>query len=367
MKVIPVAAFLLFLQPAFAQYNWTELNRALDENRKILGNNLVCLVWKDDSLVFKKEMGAFDARTAAPIASCSKWLTAALVMQFVDEGKLSLGDYVSKYIPEFGTQGKGNIRIRDCLCHMTGISDDDKFLRRILERRKYSSLGDEVLDFAKRKKRAEPGTDFWYGNIGLNIAGRILELISGKKFETLAQEKLFGPLGMTRTSFADPKGYPANPSGGARSTAEDYMKFLVMLLNKGMYKGKRILTETAVTRMMEAQDQPGQIVYAPKSAQGYCYALGSWVVENSRVPFPKPNRPSVPPIPDDTPEEIIKATCLASPGLFGTWPMIDYCRGYAYIVFVKNLLGEERAGIHIELKKIIDRQLFVIADCTPLR
>jgi hypothetical protein len=51
------------------------------------------------------------------------------------------------------------------------------------------------------------------------------------------------------------------------------------------------------------------------------------------------------------------ATVAASPGLFGTWPMIDYCRGYAYIVFVKNLLGEERANAHEDIKKIIDRQI----------
>jgi hypothetical protein len=63
--------------------------------------------------------------------------------------------------------------------------------------------------------------------------------------------------------------------------------------------------------------------------------LGSWVVE----------------------EQDGKATALACPGLFGTWPMIDFCRGYAYIVFVKSLLGEERAGAHIQLKTIIDEQI----------
>ena len=69
---------------------------------------------------------------------------------------------------------------------------------------------------------------------------------------------------------------------------------------------------------------------------GFNYALGSWVLE-----IRDPQR----------------ATTLASPGLFGTWPMIDYCRGYAYLVFVKNILGEERADIHLEMKKIIDNQM----------
>jgi hypothetical protein len=51
------------------------------------------------------------------------------------------------------------------------------------------------------------------------------------------------------------------------------------------------------------------------------------------------------------------AATLASPGLFGTWPLIDLCGGYAYLVFVKNLLGEERAEAHLELKRLVDEQI----------
>ena len=101
MKVISVISFLLLLQPAIAQYNWTELDAELKNRQQLLGNNVVTLVWakgnalgKNDSLVYKNEMGEFNSKTQAPIASCSKWLTAALVMQFVDEGKLSLDDKV---------------------------------------------------------------------------------------------------------------------------------------------------------------------------------------------------------------------------------------------------------------------------------
>jgi len=350
MKVMLTIGFLLLLQPVFAQYNWTELDKKLADSRQLLGNNVVCLVWKGDSLIYKKEMGGFNAKTQAPIASCSKWLTAALVMQFVDEGKLSLDDKVVKYIPEFEKYFKNYITIRHCLSHMTGIADDSKFLNRILERRKFSSLEDIVNSFAAREIRAAEGTDFWYGNIGLNIAGRILEVIGKKKFETLIKTKLFTPLGMTKTTFADMNGWPVNPSGGAKSTADDYMKFLVMLLNKGKYNGQQILSEKSVNEMMQVQNNPEQIKYAPKAAEGFTYALGSWVVEARDTTDPlrySPKRPTVPPFP----ETKQLATPLASPGLFGTWPMIDYCRGYVYIVFVKNFLGDERADAHLELKK----------------
>jgi hypothetical protein len=96
------------------------------------------------------------------------------------------------------------------------------------------------------------------------------------------------------------------------------------------------LSENAVNEMMKQQTTPDQIKYAPKAAEGFNYALGSWVMEADK------NK---------------KATALASPGLFGTWPTVDFCRGYAYIVFVKNLLGEERADAEIEIKKVIDKQI----------
>src|SRR4030095_2640952 len=99
LKSILLLGFLLLLQPLFSQYNFTELDQVLQQKQKLLGNNLVAMIWKNDTLIYKKEMGDVNSKTQAPIASCSKWLTAALVMQFVDEGKISLDDPVVKYLP----------------------------------------------------------------------------------------------------------------------------------------------------------------------------------------------------------------------------------------------------------------------------
>src|SRR5258706_13841547 len=89
---------------------------------------------------------------------------------------------------------------------------------------------------------------------------------------------------MTKTTFADMNGGAVNPSGGAQSTADDYMRFLVMLMNKGKYNGQQILSEDAVDQMMQVQDKPEQIKYAPKAAEGFTYALGSWVLEEEEIP-----------------------------------------------------------------------------------
>ena len=350
MKVISVAGFLLMLQPVMAQYNWTELDQIFKDKQQLLGSNVVAMVWKGDSLIYKKEMGDFNSKTQAPVASCSKWLTAALVMMFADEGKISLDDPVVKYIPVFGNYFKSYITIRQCLCHMTGIQQDPIRLLKLFERKKFSSLEEEVNSFAAKDIQANPGVEFRYGNIGLNIAGRILEIVSKKRFDLLIKTKLFNPLSMRKTTFSTMDGSAVNPSGGAISTADDYMKFLVMLMNKGKYNGKQILSEEAVNLMRQVQNRPDQIRYAPKAAEGYNYALGSWAVEESPHPELR-SQPSVAPGGGGT------ATALASPGLFGTWPMIDFCHGYAYLVFVKNLLGEERAEAHREIKNIIDKQV----------
>ena len=336
LKYSLIAVSLLILQPSFSQFNFSELDKSLATNQKLLGKDFVMLLWKkDDTLIYKKEIGDYNSKTAAPIASCSKWLTAALVMQFVDEGKLSLDDKVSRWIPEFEKYLKNYITVRHCLSHFTGIEDEGKLLKKLFQRKNFASLEEEVNSFARREIRTNPGTDFWYGNIGLNIAGRVLEIISKKRFDVLIKQKLFNPLAMRRTSFTTLDASAVNPSGGATSTPDDYMKFLVMLLNKGKYAGKQILSEEAVEQMMQVQTQAAQIKYAPKSAMGYNYALGSWAIE----------------------EKNGKATTIACPGLFGTWPMIDTCRGYAYLVFVKNLLGEERAEVHKALKTLIDDQI----------
>src|SRR5574339_82707 len=176
---------LLIFQTANAQakaktltpkFGLGELDKVLEEKQSLIGKDYVVMIWKkDDTLVYKKEVGAYKSKTIAPIASCSKWLTAALVMQFVDEGKISLDDPIVKYVPDFEKYMKKYITIRQCLSHMTGIEDDDKFLKKLLQRKKFESLDEEIESFAAREIRANAGSDFWYGNVGLNIAAKVLE------------------------------------------------------------------------------------------------------------------------------------------------------------------------------------------------
>ncbi|HEX6334477.1 MAG TPA: hypothetical protein VFZ78_09635, partial [Flavisolibacter sp.] len=156
-----------------------------------------------------------------------------------------------------------------------------------------------------------------------------------KKFEMVIRQKLLNPMQMTKTSFANLDGSAPNPSGGAVSTANDYMKFLTMLLNNGMYNGKRILSEESVQEIRKIQIAPELMKYSPKTADGFRYALGSWSIE----------------------EKDGVASALTSPGLLGTFPVVDWCHGYACLFFVKTLLNEQKKDAYLQMKDAIDEEL----------
>ncbi len=316
-----------------AQYDFSQVTVKLEGAKKQLGGDVAALIYKDGKIVYQKEIGDFNIKTQAPIASCSKWLTAALVMWFVDQGKISLDDKVSQYLPIFAKYGKSYITIRHCLSHQTGVDSDKKGLG-LLARRKYKTLEEEVDDFAAKKEiDANPGTEFAYSGVGLNIAARVLEVVGKRNFPQLMMEKITRPLSMRNTTFQIDYERAPNPSGGAYSTAADYLNFLTMMMDKGMFKGKRILSEASVDEMRKIQTTGLPIAFAPKAAEGYQYGLGNWIIEA------------------DTSG---KGTVVTSPGLFGTWPMIDYCRGYACIFLVKSFLGEARKEIYMDIKTAID-------------
>lgn len=340
-KTCPKFSLLLFLllllQLAHAQSDFSEVDRLLEKNSKLLGNNVVALVWKDGKVIYQKETGTdFNGKTQAPIASCSKWLTAATIMALVDEGKLDLDDPVSKYIPVLEKYMKGYITIRQCLSHTTGI---DNGKTRLLERRKFESLEEEAKSIAAKEISNNPGKEFAYGSSGLNLAARCAEVVSKKEFSRLVQEKITRPLKMRATTFVNDNGNAPNPSGGAQSSALDYMNFLVMMLNKGVFEGKRVLSENAIAEMQKNHFPGLPVKYSPAAAEGFEYGLGVWIQEKDANG---------------------NALVVSSPGLFGTWPYIDKCRNYAAIVFVKSILAEQKKDFYVRFKEAVDA---VVGEC----
>ena len=337
-----IVLFLLFFQLGYSQLQpYPEIDRAFKMNQQELGKDAIMMIYKSGKIVYESALGEMTSSSQQRIASCSKWLTASLVMTFVDEGKISLDDTIGKFLPIFTKYGKGQIKIWHCLSHTAGLEQEPVRMLTLVNRNaKYNSLEEEVNDFAKKKSVvAIPGTEFRYGNVGLNIAARIIEVVSGKGFEELFQERIARPLNMTSTTFVK-NGEIANPSGGAWSTTSDYLNFEIMFLNKGAFRGKRIINKASVEKMLETETNESMIKYTPGAAKGFDYGFGLWIQEKDANG---------------------KTTAASSPGLFGTWPVVDYCRGYAFIIFTKNLLTEKKADMYLAIKKTVD--LYFPATC----
>lgn len=336
-NVIRGLIFLLLLQPPLrlhAQPDWTAVKAKMNANAKELEDDFVFVLASTDSTLLVMESKTFTTKSQAPIFLSSQWLTAALLFKLAEEGKLSIDDPVQKYLPEFGKYFKGYITIRHCLSQMTGIEPKDRSLSQG-QRKKYTSLEEEVNDLVKLTIRTKPGTECWYSSsVGINIAGRIAEVVTKKKFDILIKSKLLTPLGMRRTSFTDLSGAALDPSAGAQSTAEDYLKFLRMLLQKGKVNQASFLTETSVNALLQLQAPASKVAYTPLKGQSFGYANGAWVLE----------------------EKNGISSALCAPGLYGGWSMIDRCRGYVYLVITKNKLKEDKSGLHQEMKALIDRQ-----------
>ncbi len=336
---IVTATFLLIFQaPVFAQYDFSAIDRILERNKKEIGADIVVMVASPDKILYKKELGEMRANSEAPLADASKWLTAAVIMQAVDEGTMTLDDKLVDYIPLMEKYKKSYIAIRHCLSHTTGLEASEVSLNAI-KKTKYETLQEEVNDFiTKRDIKNNPGEEFWYSNVGLNMAARIMELKSkNKSFDRIAQEKFFRPMTM-KTNFRTDGVSAVNPSAGGRSNAADYIKFLQMILNNGMFNGKHILSENAIAAMHKPQITADMIKYAPKAAEGFLYGYGNWVKFSEN----NPNQLSL----------------SHSSGLFGPYVMIDHCNKYALVILVPELSAEKKKDeIYKQIKGAIDEAL----------
>jgi len=242
------------------------------------------------------------------IASQSKAVTSVAVMILQEEGLLLIDDPVSKYIPELaktrvavprtgkGVKGyttvpaKRPITIRDLLTHTAGISYGDGTakaeyaaagIQDFFLADKPVPIGDIIKKLATLPFDAQPGEKWVYG-YNTDILGYLVERVSGMSLADFVAKRITGPLGMEDTCFflpedkidrfasvygVDEKGgiklvedsrdnfYVKGPrvcySGGAGllSTAEDYARFLLMLLNGGEFNGTRLLSPKTVEIM----------------------------------------------------------------------------------------------------------------------
>src|ERR1039458_4822873 len=127
---------------------------------------------------------------------------------------------------------------------------------------KYETLFESVEHLLAQREGYQPGERFDYGGLAMQVAGRMVEVATGKDWETLFQDRIAKPCQMTNTHFVPVDqggGHSPMLGGGARSNLRDYANFLAMIFNNGMFNGKKVLSANAV-REMQADQVRGALV-----------------------------------------------------------------------------------------------------------
>ena len=281
------------------------------------------IAMKAGKQLFRLDIGNIDSGTEYPVASASKWVTTALVMTVVDEGKLSLDVPISSYLHEF--QGdSGKVTLRQLLAQTSGEGDIRS--RVDISQDARMTLRASAAEVAGRPLQDPPGQVFRYGGPGFQVAGALVETVTGQRWADLFNERIAGPLAMshTRWEHLPARGVTAtetlNPllQGGLITTADDYSRFLTMLAQRGEFGGRRIISKRAVDLMENVQTLGKPMAYVPPGVTGDLqYALGNWCATWTADG---------------------QCTLAMSPGAFGTFPWIDWRSGVYGIIFMRGRL-----------------------------
>ncbi|HXI72474.1 MAG TPA: serine hydrolase domain-containing protein [Verrucomicrobiae bacterium] len=296
-------------------------------DQKIAGG--VVIISHEGKIGFFHAYGLMDREAKKPMSpdtifriySMSKAITTAAALTLYDAGKLGLDDPVSKYIPAFtnamvattnGLRAPARaVTIRDLMLHTSGLTYGDglEALKKTYAQLKpleSTNLVEMTGKLSQVPLAFDPGTDWTYGT-GIDVLGRVIEVISGKDLNEFLAETIFQPLDMSDTGFSVPseklgrfaanytrtnatlkvidapaESKYAKPAtlfsggGGLVSTARDYLRFLAMIERGGTLDGHRILRDQTVKLMTSNQLPPAAfpIYFGKEKHHGTGYGLG---------------------------------------------------------------------------------------------
>jgi CubicO group peptidase (beta-lactamase class C family) len=284
------------------------INRALT-NWRIPGA-AVCII-KDNKIVLMKGYGIkelglnnkVDENTLFMIGSNTKAFTATALAMLQSQGKLSLDDKVTKYLPEFKLENKfagEEAIVRDLLCHRIGFrtfQGDFTFYNTDLTR-------EQIIQKMSLVKAAYPFRTKWgYTNSAFLTAGQIIPKVTGRPWEVYLRENIFAPLGMMNTlaltaditkslnrtaphtlvngqltaiPYCQIDGLA--PAGAISSSVNDMSKWVLMQLNDGKVGQRQVIPSAAIEATRQPQDYVGSVTYLSGEMSYELYGLG-WFVQ----------------------------------------------------------------------------------------
>ena len=297
--------------------DWDTVIAAIDSSQL---DNLTVLVGTQEGIVFSYSKGRSTADTVYELASSSKWLSAAAIMQLVEQDVLSLDDHPQDHIP-WWTDDPNDARSQVTLQHL--LSFTSGFTGRVFT---VNCAGDPnvTLEECAKVMYAEqfefaPGEAYYYSNTHLHIAAVMAEYATDQPFATIFEEQLAQPLDLQDTALLHPSVQNPRPAGGGEGTAKEYAIFLEALLNS------EYLTDSFDAMTNDYVGSETDIVYSPLTNQGYewHYGFGQWreCLSGSWQA--------------QCDEEII----VSSAGAYGFYPYLNMNGGYYVIIAHQEPLG----------------------------
>jgi CubicO group peptidase (beta-lactamase class C family) len=245
----------------------------------------VVLVVKDGAVLLQKGYGYADIagkvamdsrRTIVGVGSVSKLFTWTAVMQLVEQGKLDLDRDVNAYLdvkipPAFGKP----ITMRNLMTHTAGF--EERLKEYLTRESNPHSLSTYITTIPAPARIYPPGAVPAYSNYGADLAGYIVERLSGERFETYIAQHILRPLGMDHSAFCKPppiemranlaqsyrlassgevlppsaniRDPRCSPAGDLASSADDMSHFMLAHLQRGQYEGVQILRPETADQM----------------------------------------------------------------------------------------------------------------------
>ena len=234
----------------------------LEENPRANVHNIV--VVKDGEIISECSRDGYSVNVRHLSHSMSKTLTGMAIGLLISEGKLSLKTRLADIFPERRYVDKRfeNITVHHLLCMSTGIPFSE--LGSVTEKDWTAAFFESRLSFA-------PGSNFAYNSMNSYMLARIVVRLTGMSLMSFMNEHIFHPLGITNAFWeVGPEGVEKG-GWGVYLSAESWAKLGVMMLNNGVFEGKRILPQTWVKMSTTSQ------MRAPDSAGEYNYGYQLWV------------------------------------------------------------------------------------------
>ena len=216
------------------------------------------LIIQNDSIVYEKCIGEMTVDKIAGIFSVTKSVTSLLCGIAVDEGAIkSIDDPVTDYLPELMSKDPmwQKLTIRHLLDMRSGLDFDDTYslslkgkdIKQLHAMAKLNYGRNIWAQVKKLKFRCEPGTEYRYESMTTEILGLVIERATGRRFADYLEEKVWAPLGMESSAYLsyDSKNHHApHAFGGLAVTMLDLAKIGRLYLHKGLWEGKRIVSES---------------------------------------------------------------------------------------------------------------------------